>query len=197
MSEKQHDPRLVRRIVSRHEDFNKTLDLPAANIYGPYGVKFVVEDERFKNLKVLRLSWTKPSEWGCQLLSRAAFLPGLKELDLSHNELGWHELWHLIEEGDFRSLRKLDLGHNPTGDIAGLHIANDPKFETLEELHLPGCGITSRAMEGILTSPHLKNLRELDLGWNESLTEIGKALLRERLKRSPGLRVYVDEEEAP
>jgi uncharacterized protein (TIGR02996 family) len=63
-------------------------------------------------------------------------------------------------------LRDLDLSHNELGDDGVRVLARSPHISGLRGLHLANCGIGDEGTRALAESPHLNELMSLDLGNN-------------------------------
>lgn len=69
-------------------------------------------------------------------------------------------------EGPTIRIRELDLSHNELGEGGTRILAECPSLEGVQVLRLAGCGIPDSAMRLLANSPHLNRLVTLDLGNN-------------------------------
>lgn len=189
-----HDQAMTKLIDKRYNSYSDLLDLTYHDIYGPHGVRYIVES--YEGLRRLRLAGTKIEEWGLRLLSEAKFLPTIEELDLASNDLPCGALLVFLEKADFRALRVLDLSHNKVGDVGVSQIARNPKFRKLEWLELSAASLTEKGIIELLRSENLPTLISLDVTWNKEFpSREVQDLVREVKKKRPGLRVYLDEDQ--
>ena len=91
-----------------------------------------------------------------------------------------------------RALRKLDLHGNPIGDKGLQHIAEALITNTtLTELNLSACELRITEENGPALTEMLqrnKTSRELNLSWNEAISDIAESFIREGLKRNTTLK---------
>ncbi len=63
-------------------------------------------------------------------------------------------------------LRELDLSHNDLGEVGARVLAASPTLDGLKRLRLAGCGIPDEGARILAHSPHLNRLVAIDLGNN-------------------------------
>jgi uncharacterized protein (TIGR02996 family) len=175
--------------------------------------------DHLTRLRVLDLSGNDLTEQGGVYLEYANWLGGLRELELGGNRFGRHtcrKLAALGAAGRFADLEALHLTQSPLDDecvspffesswlpprlrlnfmwltsLTAERIARCPASRGLRALILGWNDVDDRGAFALAESPHLDELRELDLRSN-GLTERGREVLRRRFGTSAE-RLCLDE----
>ncbi|MBY0513000.1 MAG: TIGR02996 domain-containing protein [Gemmataceae bacterium] len=158
--------------ASPHLGAVKVLEL-RNNQLGPAGAEAVAGSERLTALTRLGLAGNDVGTPRLHALSRASDLLRVPVLDLSMNGLNAAALKVILARppADVR-LRELDLSHNELGDVGARLLAETPHLAGLAVLRLAGCGITGDGTPFLANSPHLNRLVVLDLA-NNPVNDVG------------------------
>lgn len=157
----------------------RTLDLSGSGI-GPVELGKLATAENLAGLKTLVLSENPLTPHGLGWLLQSGALASLAHLDLSKNpQLGDAEAEAMAACPGLRRIRSLDLFGSGVTARGVRAIAESPHAAGLEKLRVGACDFygvpTNRDLGGnpdhaamavaVGTSPHLSNLKELDLAW--------------------------------
>ncbi len=111
---------------------------------------------------------------------------------------------HLAGETGPARLRELDLSHNEIGETGARVLAECKSLEGLQTLRLAGCGLTDSAARLIANAPNLNRLTALDLANNPIIDAGFRAFLESTQLRSlrrlivplgisPGMQAALDQ----
>lgn len=143
------------------------------NPLGPGGAGAVAGSGRLSGLRRLGLADTGLGG-GAGGASGLGELLRVPALDLGGNGLGPADLKAIFAgpAGGPVRLRDLDLSHNDLGEAGVGVMAESPTLAGLRSLRLAGCNVTDGAAAVLAASPHLGRLAELDLG-NNPVGDVG------------------------
>lgn len=144
----------------------------AHNRLGPDGAAAVAGSPRLSGVR--RLGLADSGLGGSDTAAGLADLLRVPGLDLGGNGLGPADLKAILSGpgGHPVRLRDLDLSHNELGEPGARVLAESPALAGLASLRLAGCDITDEAAGVLAGSPHLGRLAELDLG-NNPVGDVG------------------------
>jgi uncharacterized protein (TIGR02996 family) len=146
----------------------------ARNRLGPGGVEALAGSGRLAGVRRLGLADVGLGGADLPARPGVAGLLRVPALDLSANGLGGADLKALFagSAGQPVRLRDLDLSHNDLGEAGVRVLADSPVLAGLVRLRLVGCNVTDEAAGVLAGSPHLGRLAELDLG-NNPVGDVG------------------------
>jgi uncharacterized protein (TIGR02996 family) len=154
----------------------ETLDF-GENVLGKPGVEHVAAASCLSGLKSLRLDRCEIPLAGARALAKkAAFLDGLRMLDVSYNSFGPSGLDALLDRAP-PALHTLRLRDNDLFDKGAALLAASPASDALLDLDLSKNGLGTHAAEALGESAHLRGLLVLRLEDN-SIHEVAAATLR-------------------
>jgi uncharacterized protein (TIGR02996 family) len=131
------------------------------------GVEQIASAACLRELKSLRLDRCEAPMTGARALAKkAAFLDGLRLLEVGHNSFGPAGLAALLER-EPPALHTLGLRDNDLFDKGAEALAAAPASDALLELDLRQNGLTSAAALALGESPHLRGLLVLRLAYNQ------------------------------
>jgi uncharacterized protein (TIGR02996 family) len=143
----------------------ETLDV-GENVLKELGVEYLAMAPCLRGLKVLRLDRCEVPLAGARLLAKkAAFLGGLRVLDVAHNNFGPAGLDALLDR-QLASLHTLVMRDNDLFDKGAALLAGSPGSDSLLEVDLSQNGLGSAAALALSESPYLGGLLILRLGDN-------------------------------
>jgi uncharacterized protein (TIGR02996 family) len=143
----------------------EALDL-GENVLKELGVAYVASAPCLRELKELRLDRCEVPLAGARVLAKkAAFLDGLRLLDVGHNHFGPAGLEALLERGP-PSLHTLRMRDNDLFDNGATLPAGSPASDALLEVDLSQNGLGAAAALALGESPHLRGLLVLRLADN-------------------------------
>ena len=160
---------------------------------GDEGVQVLASSPHLNGLERLDLSSNGIEEDGVRaLLGAPAQLPNLRSLTLAENPLALKGAEALAQCEGLSRLESLNLNHCTLYRYEGMRaLASSPHVRNLRKLELVGNDINDKGARALAKSPHLGNLRFLDI----RTTEIGAKGL-EALETSANLPyVSIDYEE--
>ncbi|VTR92323.1 Repeat-companion domain protein OS=Isosphaera pallida (strain ATCC 43644 / DSM 9630 / IS1B) GN=Isop_0391 PE=4 SV=1: LRR_4 [Gemmata massiliana] len=118
-------------------------------------------------------------------LAKSPFLNRLRGLELRNYRVDSEPLHALLSNAALSGLWWFAFGGNTCLDSSAVEvIASSESLRNIEMLTLRWCRITDLGALALVASPHLNNLRDLDLTGNELTGEVPSALR----KRFPGVR---------
>jgi hypothetical protein len=139
----------------------RALSLAANPTAGDAGVAELAAAEVLKSLRALRLRNVGLGPEGARAITRAAFAPTLRRLDLSRNALA-DEGVRILAAARFDSLQDLDLGENDLGPAAIESLAQAQGLRALRVLGLHAKNeyeaVPSPAIEPLADAPNLDSL---------------------------------------
>jgi uncharacterized protein (TIGR02996 family) len=142
----------------------ETLDL-GENVLKELGAEYVATAPCLRELKVLRLDRCEVPLTGARvLLKKAAFLGGLRLLDVGHNHFGLDGLGALLERQP--PLHTLLMRDNDLFDKGAALLAGSPASDALLEVDLSQNGLGDAAALALGESAHLRGLLVLRLADN-------------------------------
>lgn len=159
----------------------------SGNPIGDRGLCDLVASPSISALEVLALAECGVGDEGVRALCQAN-LPSLRTLELDMNYFDGAALIGLAEASFARTLTELRLGDGPIGDDGAQSIADAP-LTGLRTLTLNASEVTSVGALALARSPHLSNLRELELSSND-LSDAAIAELIQRFRRLTRLEVW-------
>jgi uncharacterized protein (TIGR02996 family) len=160
----------------------ETLDL-GENLLEELGVEHIVTAACLRELKVLRLDRCEiPLAGAGMLANKAAFLGGLRLLDVGHNHFGPVGLAALLECAP-PALHTLGMRDNDLFDKGAELLAGSPASDTLLEVDLSQNSLGSAAALALGESPHLRGLLVLHLEENPINEQSAAALAASALGR--------------
>jgi hypothetical protein len=122
---------------------------------------------------------------GARGLASCPRLEGLRELDLTSNELNDSSIEALASSPFLTGLRRLALGINLIDDEGARIIARSPHWTALEELNLSANQIGDEGVTALLASPVGQNVESLFLGGNRHGTRAQSAVQWRRVEKRP------------
>jgi uncharacterized protein (TIGR02996 family) len=131
-----------------------TLDL-TGNALGPLSLAVILaglpvrEAEASVRLRDLDLSHNELGEAGARVLAEARTLEGLKSLRLRGCLIPDDGLQHLARSPHLTALPSLDLGNNPISDRGLRAFLDTPHLRGLRHLVVPGVGVTKEMREAL------------------------------------------------
>jgi Ran GTPase-activating protein (RanGAP) involved in mRNA processing and transport len=153
----------------------ETLDL-GESVLKELGAEYVAIAPCLRELKKLRLDRCEVPLSGARVLAKkAAFLDGLRMLDVRHNYFGPAGLEALLER-EPPALHTLRLRDNALYDKGAEILAGSPASDTLLELDLCQNQLGTAAALALGESAYLRNLLILGLA-NNKLNEQARAML--------------------
>lgn len=153
----------------------RTLDL-GRNRVGEAGVRALASSPHLQQLAALHLGRNALDAGAVSALSSG--FPALRRLDLDFAGLTGPEVRRLVESGRLAGLRELNLSHNDLGHEGAEALAACADLRSLEVLFLHGCRLDDAAALALLSSPHLGALRNLALSDNALTLRSVEALER-------------------
>ena len=186
------DGQMMEEFRSAHEGLRlESLDI-GENVLKGLGVEYLAGAPCLRDLKTLRIDRCEIALGGGRLLAKAAFLDGLRLLDLGHNYFGPADLGTLLEREP--PLHTLQLRDNHVFDEGAAVLASSPASDTLLELDLSQNGLGAAATAALGESEHLRRLLVLRLGDNKiseqaaailSASPLGRRLAVLELEKAP------------
>jgi len=153
----------------------ETLDV-GENVLKDVGAEYLALAPCLGKLKALRLDRCDITQNGARLFAtKAAFLGGLRQLDISHNHFGPGGLAALLERAP-PALHTLQVRDNNLATDGARLLAGSPASATLEEVDLSQNGLDLAATQALANSAHLRGLLVLRLADNP-ITEANAAAL--------------------
>jgi uncharacterized protein (TIGR02996 family) len=153
----------------------ETLDL-GENVLKELGAEYVALAPCLRELKVLRLDRCEVPLTGARMLAKkAAFLGGLRLLDVSHNHFGPAGMEALLERKP-PALHTLRMRDNDLFDKGADLLARSPASDALLEVDLSRNGLGSAATVALGESAHLRGLLILRLADNPIIGPAAAAL---------------------
>lgn len=139
------------------------------------GIEALCQPSRFKNLKMLNLSWNeKIGNAGIMALSRASFASQLETLSLRETNITGVGVQALSQPDIFTSLKALLLGYNANiGDEDIATLAKAPFAATLESLELEATGLTGAGIRTLSQVDTFIALKSLGLGGISEIGDLG------------------------
>ena len=117
-----------------------------------------------KTLKFLRLNNNNIKDTGVAALAESKYFISLENLFLENeNWIHSEGAKSLAKSTAFPLLRQLILTLNAIGDEGAFHMAGAKNFPCLEQLNVAGNKISPRGEDALRNSPHLQNLKILEL----------------------------------
>ncbi|VTR93019.1 Repeat-companion domain protein OS=Isosphaera pallida (strain ATCC 43644 / DSM 9630 / IS1B) GN=Isop_0391 PE=4 SV=1: LRR_6 [Gemmata massiliana] len=129
-------------------------------------------------IHILRVGWLGNYPTRLSELARVSELSRLRALRLVASRANAEDLSVILSSGHLRRLNALDLHGNYANDAVAGDIA-DGRFGNLTELWLGSNQIGARGARALAASPHLAELRFLDLR-NNTIDHAGRSTLRSR-----------------
>lgn len=143
------------------------------NQVGPGGAEALAGSERLASLARLGLAGNDVGVARLHSLARASDLLRVAVLDLAGNGLTVAELKAILARPPAAvGLRELDLSHNEVGDAGAQVLAESPCLAGLASLRLANCQVGDVGAQTLARSRHLDRLAALDLG-NNPITDAG------------------------
>jgi hypothetical protein len=142
----------------------ETLDL-GENVLKEPGVAYLASAPCLRELKALLIDRCEVPLTGGRLLAKAAFVGGLRGLDVGHNYFGPVGLGALLE-GEPPSLHTLRLRDNNLFDKGAALLAESPASDALLEVDLSQNTLGPAAARALGESAHLRGLLVLRLADN-------------------------------
>jgi uncharacterized protein (TIGR02996 family) len=136
------------------------------NVLGELGLTLLASAACLRDLKSLSLDRCEIPLPGARLLAKAAFLDGLRLLEVGHNHFGPAGLAALLER-EPPALHTLRMRDNDLFDKGATLMAESPASDTLLEANLEQNGLGAGAATALGESGHLRSLLVLRLGKNE------------------------------
>jgi len=147
-------------------DFDPQVALCERFVSGPF----------LDRVRGLNLAWAGWLHEELEALFVPPLIGRLRELRFGDDDYAMATLGVLLAAPELR-LETLGFGgdsYGGIGDVGCQLLADDPRFATLTALELPNNELSETGIRALATSPHLMNLRELDLsGGSNSTNEIG------------------------
>jgi len=137
---------------------------------GDQGARILAQSTALNNITYLDLRWNKIGDDGVRILSQSLILDKLNYLDLGANDISEEGVIALADSLYFPNLTTLKLSHNKISDSAIKALARMPC--NFAVLHFRSCEVSLTGVRALIDSPHLVNLTELDLGYNDIGDEI-------------------------
>jgi Ran GTPase-activating protein (RanGAP) involved in mRNA processing and transport len=160
----------------------ETLDL-GENVLDQLGAEYVAAAACLCELKALRLDRCEIPLAGARVLvEKAAFLGGLRLLEVGHNHFGPAGLDALLER-EPPSLHTLGMRDNDLFDKGAARLAGSPASDALLEVDLSQNGLGAAAALALGQSPHLRGLLVLRLADNRIVESAAAALAASPLGR--------------
>jgi Ran GTPase-activating protein (RanGAP) involved in mRNA processing and transport len=117
-----------------------------------------------KRLKVLELEGNEIGDAGLIEIFQSPNLARITLLNVNGNNLTPNGLRVLLQSPLVSKLRSLNLGWNRNLQLAGAQLLSaTAELKNLRELIVCRCGIPPEGISALLTSPHLMNLKRLDI----------------------------------
>jgi uncharacterized protein (TIGR02996 family) len=174
----------------------ETLDL-GENVLKELGAEYVATAPCLRGLKALRLDRCEIPLAGARLLAKkAAFLDGLRLLDVGHNHFGPTGLEALLERRP-PSLHTLRMRDNDLFDKVAALLAGSPASDALLEVDLSQNGLGAAAALALGESPHLRGLLVLRLADNRIGESAAATLAASRLGQRLAVLELEDTPPAP
>jgi len=137
---------------------------------GGQGARILAQSPALNNITYLDLAWNKICDDGVRILAQSSIFDKLNYLDLGGNEISEEGVAALADSLYFLNLTTLKLSYNKISDSAMEALARMPCNLTV--LHWRNCEVSLTGMRVLIDSPHLINLAELDLGYNQIGDEV-------------------------
>ncbi|MCR9200156.1 MAG: TIGR02996 domain-containing protein [Planctomycetaceae bacterium] len=198
--------RLTEETMAQFADASPALKLDSLdlgeNIIGR-GAETLAAADCLRDLKVLKLDRCEiPEDSGVRFVQSAAFLDGLRMLDVSHNHFGNAGLQAMLERAS-STLHTLRLRNSSLNEAGVAALAHSPASNELIELDLAENGLTSTARQALGTTPQLQRLLVLHAGDNKQLgykplaiSQLGRRLMRLNVEQAdPWYEGYLPPEE--
>lgn len=132
------------------------------------------------NLRNLDISLCGLRNSELRVLLESQILANIFEIDASYNEFDDVAITELVNSPHVNQLQSLDLSNNPFGDAGIAAIADSPRLAQLHTLKLTAVDMSSAAATALAASPFLHNLRRLDIGDENQLTDFDYCQLKTR-----------------
>jgi uncharacterized protein (TIGR02996 family) len=134
---------------------------------GPDACRAIAASPSLGRLVELNLYDNPIYDIGAQMILRATNLPALTRVNLRNCGLTDSAAVALDETDDLPGLVLLDLGYNHLTPDGARLLASSTRLASLEHLLLFGNNL-GEGVRAFATSPHLRSLRELHLGWTQA-----------------------------
>jgi uncharacterized protein (TIGR02996 family) len=143
---------------------------------GDAGLAALCAGGAFPALRSLALQWSDITAGGLKKLLGARSFPGLRELRLDSNKLGTSAVLELAASDLAASLVALSLSSLHLRDDGVTGLARCAAIANLARLSLAVNDLTAAAVEALRASPHLQQLRHLDVAHNRIGPRVAVAL---------------------
>lgn len=148
-------------------------------VIGVGGTQALAASSNVRKLRGLDLQGNNLGNNGLRAILTSPYLTDLTELHLGSNQLTTPGIEDLAAWPGLARLRVLNLYNNPAIGEAGVRaLAGSPHVRNLRELDLAHCNLDVEAAEVLIASPYLDRLRYLLVGGNRLGAKAGA--LRER-----------------
>jgi uncharacterized protein (TIGR02996 family) len=135
------------------------------NLFRAPGLRALAGAPMMSTLTRLEMARGLFRDEGARELLRSPYLKQLRHLNLSENQLNSPVIGSLVAV-PFERLEVLDLSSNDLGAAAIQHLAESPHMRNLRRLDLSaGHNLSDSDMKTLAQSPHLNNLEVLGLGF--------------------------------
>jgi uncharacterized protein (TIGR02996 family) len=155
------------------------LDLSGNNLRDA-GMAVLARSTIFRRLRSLRLHFNFITDEGVALLARASWLAGVQQLGLEVNEIGDDGVRALAECTALAGCRELILwgSRRRIGNAGAVALAASPHLRNLRQLDLHHNPIGDEGARALLASPHLAGLTSLVLATENLSPTVGAELKR-------------------
>ncbi len=157
------------------------------NHFGDEPLEVLASSEGFASLAELDISFNNFGRPGITALAASPLLQGVRRLNLTYCEAAANSIEQLVASPHINALQHLSLNRiQHLGDDALQAIANSPHLSNLRRLDMDRGAYTGAGLMAIVSSPHLSSLEFLTL--SDTLENVGVHVLKKLRDRLPHMQ---------